>query len=85
MHKEVFFAFELIIFKNSYYRELKRSLQWQMNIMKFQFFEKNKKGFLWLGLEIILADYMKQKISCPVNGLNVCLSQSSYLRFLKTF
>ena len=24
MHKEVFFAFELIIFKNSYYRELKK-------------------------------------------------------------
>lgn len=56
-----------------------------MDIMKFQFFEKNKKGFLWLGLEIILADYMKQEISCPVTGLNVCLSQSSYLRFLKTF
>lgn len=31
---------------------------------------KTKKGFIWLELEIILADYMKQGISCPVTGLN---------------
>lgn len=41
---------------------------------------KTKKGFIWLELEIILADYMKQGISCPVTELShVHLSQSSYL------